>query len=75
MNIRLGQVIRLLRGGERRDRGQSLGSGRRGLGWGACFQYVRFPIIHNGSLDGQALVSHERVADEHDVVLSPSDCG
>jgi len=74
MNIRLGQVVQLLRGGERRDRGQSLRSGRRGLGWRACFQYIGLPIIHDGSLDGQALVGHERVADEHDVVLSPSDC-
>jgi len=34
-----------------------------------------FPIIRDGGLGGQALVSHGRVADEHDVVLSPPDRG
>jgi hypothetical protein len=32
-------------------------------------------MIYDGGLGGQTLMSRERVANEYDVVLSPSDCG
>ena len=48
--------------------------GGRQLGRKWCFQYVRLPIVHGESSNGRALVAYGRV-DEHDVVLSPSNCG
>jgi hypothetical protein len=45
------------------------------LGCRSGFQYIRSPVMDEGGLGGQALVSHEGVADEYNVVLSPSDCG
>ena len=44
------------------------------LSWGPGFQYLGSPIIHDGGLDGQTLVGHEGVANEDDLVLSPSEC-
>ena len=52
-----------------------MGSEQQVLGWRSCFQYVGFPVVHGGGLEGQALVSHEGVANEHNVVFSPPDCG
>ena len=52
-----------------------MGSGQLRLGWRSRFQYVGFPVVHGGGLDGQALMSHEGVTDEDDIVLSPPDCG
>ena len=75
MNIRVRRVLRLLRGGESRNGGQSTRSEQRWLGWRLRIQYIGSPIVRDGSLGGQALVSHERVTDEHDIVLSPSDRG
>jgi len=75
MGVRFRWLIQVLRGGERGNGGQSLRHKQRRLGWRSCIQYVGFPIVRDRGLDGQALVSHERVADEHDIVLSPSDCG
>ena len=75
MNLRLGGDIRLSRGGKERNRWGTLTkrSRRRQLGRRLCFQYVGLPIIHDGGLSGQALVCHERVTDEHDFILSPSE--
>lgn len=73
-DIRLGVDIKLLRGGVGRGggHGHPTRSGQRWLGSGASFQYVRLPVIEDRRLGGQALVSHERVANKHHVVLSPS---
>jgi len=68
-------LVRLLRGGGSCNREQSLRSEQQWHGWRSCIQYIRFPIVRDGGLDGQALVRHGRVADEYDVVLSPSDRG
>jgi hypothetical protein len=77
MGPRPGGVVRLLGSGGERDSGRSLAmrSVRRWPGCGSRFQYVRSPVIDERGRGGQALVGHGRVGNEHDVVLSPSDCG
>ena len=75
VSIGLRQILQLLRSDGSRNRERRMRSEQRWFGWRSCIQYIGFPIIRDRGLGGQAFMSHGGVADEHDIVLSPSDRG